>query len=117
KTHTPTIRRTKTDRLMVGQKTAPPTGGHVFQRTGTTFKLNQHIIKTNILKKLHEDWCLQGIIGTDLLTKFNEDRTRNVTSRVFTNQMWTDDGQRAFLKSPEQSDCAHTDARTTDTGP
>ncbi|KAH3845449.1 hypothetical protein DPMN_087730 [Dreissena polymorpha] len=25
-------------------KTAPPTGSHVFQRTGTTFELNQHII-------------------------------------------------------------------------
>ncbi|KAH3739872.1 hypothetical protein DPMN_046562 [Dreissena polymorpha] len=36
-------------------KTAPPTGGHVFQWTLTTFELNQHIIKTNILTKLHED--------------------------------------------------------------
>ncbi|KAH3886758.1 hypothetical protein DPMN_010771 [Dreissena polymorpha] len=26
------------------RKTAPPTGGHLFQRTGTTFDLNQHII-------------------------------------------------------------------------
>ncbi|KAH3891501.1 hypothetical protein DPMN_015605 [Dreissena polymorpha] len=47
-------------------KTAPPTGGHVFQRTGTTFGLNQHIIKANILTKFHENW------------------TKNVTSRVFT---------------------------------
>ncbi|KAH3889057.1 hypothetical protein DPMN_013105 [Dreissena polymorpha] len=30
------------------RKTAPPTGGHVIQLTGTTFELNQHIIKTNI---------------------------------------------------------------------
>ncbi|KAH3837266.1 hypothetical protein DPMN_110649 [Dreissena polymorpha] len=30
------------------RKTVPPTGGHVFQRTGNTFELNQHIIKTNI---------------------------------------------------------------------
>ncbi|KAH3738511.1 hypothetical protein DPMN_045145 [Dreissena polymorpha] len=36
-------------------KTAPPTGGHVFQRNGTTFELNQHIFKTNILIKIHED--------------------------------------------------------------
>ncbi|KAH3876342.1 hypothetical protein DPMN_000182 [Dreissena polymorpha] len=36
-------------------KTSPSTGGHVFQRTGTTFELNQHIIKTNILTQLHED--------------------------------------------------------------
>ncbi|KAH3713653.1 hypothetical protein DPMN_073450 [Dreissena polymorpha] len=33
----------------VFEKTAPPTGGHVFQRIGTTFELNQDIIKTNIL--------------------------------------------------------------------
>ncbi|KAH3852961.1 hypothetical protein DPMN_095482 [Dreissena polymorpha] len=30
------------------RKTAPPTGGHVHQQTGTTFELNQHIIKTDI---------------------------------------------------------------------
>jgi hypothetical protein len=39
------------------RKTAPPTGGHVFQQIGTTFELNQDIIKTNILTKLHEDWA------------------------------------------------------------
>ncbi|KAH3880404.1 hypothetical protein DPMN_004318 [Dreissena polymorpha] len=33
------------------RKTALPTGGHVFQRTGSTFELNQHIIQTNILTK------------------------------------------------------------------
>ncbi|KAH3753007.1 hypothetical protein DPMN_187636 [Dreissena polymorpha] len=38
-------------------KTALPTRGHVFQRTRTTFELNQHIIKTDILTKLHEDWA------------------------------------------------------------
>ncbi|KAH3833065.1 hypothetical protein DPMN_106366, partial [Dreissena polymorpha] len=60
--------------------TAPPTGGHVFERTGTTFELNQHIIKIILTNfELH-----RGIIGTNLLSKFNEDRTRNVASRVFT---------------------------------
>ncbi|KAH3777882.1 hypothetical protein DPMN_179330 [Dreissena polymorpha] len=39
------------------RKTAPPTGGHVNQQTGTTFELNQHIIKTNISTKLHENWA------------------------------------------------------------
>ncbi|KAH3827163.1 hypothetical protein DPMN_129092 [Dreissena polymorpha] len=71
-------------------KTAPPTGGHVFQRTGTTFELNQHIIKTNILTNFELD---RDFMGTKLLTKFHEDRTRNVASRVFTNQMWTTDGR------------------------
>ncbi|KAH3694604.1 hypothetical protein DPMN_082044 [Dreissena polymorpha] len=78
------------------RKTAPPTGGHVFQRTGTTFKLNQHIMKTNILT---------NIIGTNLLTKFHEDRTRNVASIVFTtkcgrtNEGRTYDGQRPIPKA------------------
>ncbi|KAH3873676.1 hypothetical protein DPMN_036913 [Dreissena polymorpha] len=64
---------------MIGQKikTAPPTGSNVFQRTGTNFELNQHIIKTNILTNFKLD---QGIIGTNLLTKFHEDRTSNVPS-------------------------------------
>ncbi|KAH3879317.1 hypothetical protein DPMN_003219 [Dreissena polymorpha] len=82
-------------------KTAPPTGGHVFQRTRTTFELNQHIIKTNILTKLHEDWAWnvtstvftsfqlhRDIIGTNLLTKFHEDQTKNVASRVFTSYLY-----------------------------
>ncbi|KAH3708828.1 hypothetical protein DPMN_068287 [Dreissena polymorpha] len=69
------------------RKTAPPTCGHVFQRTGTTFELNHHIIKTN-----------------KLLTKFHEDRTINVASRVFMNKCErtegrTDDGQRTVTKA------------------
>ncbi|KAH3854851.1 hypothetical protein DPMN_097409 [Dreissena polymorpha] len=53
------------------RKTAPPTGGHVFQRTRTTFELNQQIIKANILTHFEHD---RDIIGTNLLTKFHEDR-------------------------------------------
>ncbi|KAH3862041.1 hypothetical protein DPMN_024997 [Dreissena polymorpha] len=59
-------------------KTAPPPGSHVFQWTRTTFELDLHIIKTNILTIIY-----LGIIGTNLLTI-------NVASRVFTNQIWTD---------------------------
>ncbi|KAH3780392.1 hypothetical protein DPMN_158206 [Dreissena polymorpha] len=47
-------------------KTAMPPGGHVFQPTGTIFKL------------------VQDIIGTHVLTKFHEDGPKNVTSRVLT---------------------------------
>ncbi|KAH3818609.1 hypothetical protein DPMN_120331 [Dreissena polymorpha] len=72
------------------EKTSPPTGGHVFQQTKTTYKLNQHIIKTNILTNFELD---RGFIGTNLLTKFHEDQTRNVASKLFTNQMWTTDGR------------------------
>ncbi|KAH3749718.1 hypothetical protein DPMN_184228 [Dreissena polymorpha] len=79
------------------RKTAPPTGGHVFQRTRTTFELNQHIIKTNILTNFKLD---RDIIGTKLLTKFHEDRNRDVPSRVFTNKCKrTDDGQRPVTKA------------------
>ncbi|KAH3737060.1 hypothetical protein DPMN_043636 [Dreissena polymorpha] len=78
-------------------KTAPPTGGHVFQRTGTTFELNQHIIKTNILTNFELD---RDFIGTKLLSKFHEDQTINVASRVFTNKCGrTDDGQRLVTKA------------------
>ncbi|KAH3703199.1 hypothetical protein DPMN_078230 [Dreissena polymorpha] len=59
------------------RKTAPPTGGH-----------------------LHEDWALNvtsfffrpNFIGTNLLTKFHENRTINVASRVFTNKCGRTDG-------------------------
>ncbi|KAH3862210.1 hypothetical protein DPMN_025176 [Dreissena polymorpha] len=83
------------------RKTAPPTGGH-----------------------LHEDWALnvtstvfkldRDIIGTNLLTKFHEDRTINVASRVLTNKCGrTDDGQRPFTKAHlgNQPD-GQTDGRT-----
>ncbi|KAH3705145.1 hypothetical protein DPMN_080210 [Dreissena polymorpha] len=100
-------------------KNAPPTGGHVFQATGTTFELVQNIIGTNLLTKFHDDRTInmasgvltrfnysyimkmprplggnvfqptrtifeliQDIIGTDHLTKFHDDRTINVASRV-----------------------------------
>ncbi|KAH3783736.1 hypothetical protein DPMN_161680 [Dreissena polymorpha] len=72
-------------------KTATPTGSHVFQQTRTTFELNQHIIKTNILTNFELD---RDFIGRKLLTKFHEDRTINVAFRMFMNKCgWTDDGQ------------------------
>ncbi|KAH3698257.1 hypothetical protein DPMN_085776 [Dreissena polymorpha] len=45
-------------------KNAPPTGSHVFQPTGIIFEL------------------VQDIIGINFLTKFHEDQTINVASRV-----------------------------------
>ncbi|KAH3840915.1 hypothetical protein DPMN_114373 [Dreissena polymorpha] len=65
------------------RKTATPTGGNVFQRIGTTFELNQDIIKTNILTNFELG---RDFIGTKLLTKFHKDGTRNVASRVFTSK-------------------------------
>ncbi|KAH3856299.1 hypothetical protein DPMN_098885 [Dreissena polymorpha] len=77
------------------RKTAPPTGGHFFQQTGITFELNQHI-KTNILTNLELD---RGIIETNLLTKFHEDCTRNVASRVFTRKTAPPTGGHVFHQS------------------
>ncbi|KAH3737448.1 hypothetical protein DPMN_044041 [Dreissena polymorpha] len=79
------------------RKTALPTGGHVFQRTGTTFELNQHIINFELN---------QDIIGTNLQTKFHEDRTINASSRVFTNKCGRMDRRRTktgHKSLPEQS--------------
>ncbi|KAH3796995.1 hypothetical protein DPMN_150571 [Dreissena polymorpha] len=77
------------------RNTAPPPGGH-----------------------LHEDWAsnvtsthdpvsnsVQVSMGQNVLTKFHEDQTINVASRVFTRQnvddtRWTtDDGQKAITKA------------------
>ncbi|KAH3716086.1 hypothetical protein DPMN_058802 [Dreissena polymorpha] len=49
------------------EKTAPSPGGHVFSLITTIFKLIRHINKTNVL------------------TKFHDDRQKNVTIRVFTS--------------------------------
>ncbi|KAH3813018.1 hypothetical protein DPMN_141466 [Dreissena polymorpha] len=63
-------------------KTSPPAGGHALNVTSTVFKLDR------------------DFIGTNLLTKFHEDRTINVASRVFTNKCGrTDDGQRPVTKA------------------
>ncbi|KAH3826540.1 hypothetical protein DPMN_128446 [Dreissena polymorpha] len=104
-------------------KNAPPPGAHVFQATGTILILVQDIIGTNLLNKFHDDRTInvasivltrfyyryigqmplplgghvfpptrtifklvQDIIGTNLLTKFHEDRTINVVSRVLTRK-------------------------------
>ncbi|KAH3822063.1 hypothetical protein DPMN_123832 [Dreissena polymorpha] len=85
---------------VLSRKTAPPTGGHVFQRIGTTFELNQYIIKTNILTNdLVVDLAPptfelgRDFIGTKPLTKFHEDGTRNVAYRVFTSKCLRTDGR------------------------
>ncbi|KAH3857308.1 hypothetical protein DPMN_099914 [Dreissena polymorpha] len=75
------------------RKTAPPTGGHVFQHTGTTFELNQDIIKTNILTNFELG---RDLIGAKLLTKFHEDGTRN--EEMFTDGQ-TYNGQRPVRKA------------------
>ncbi|KAH3703312.1 hypothetical protein DPMN_078346 [Dreissena polymorpha] len=85
------------------RKNAPPTGGHVFQATGTTFELVHNIIGTNLLTKFHDDRTINMasrvltrknatppwrpyVIGTNHQTKFHDDRTINVASRVLTRK-------------------------------
>ncbi|KAH3846332.1 hypothetical protein DPMN_088632 [Dreissena polymorpha] len=81
--------------------TSPPPGGHVFQRTGTIFELNQHILHEDV--KCDFFGFSRGINGTNVLTKFHEDQTINVASRVFTRQN-VDDARRT----------THDARRTTD---
>ncbi|KAH3734780.1 hypothetical protein DPMN_041227 [Dreissena polymorpha] len=92
------------------KKTAPPTGGHVFQRIKTTFKLNQYIIKTNILTNVYKFLTrhnpvsnFRDFIGTKLLTKFHEDGTRNVASRVTDGRTYIRRTKTGHKSSPEQS--------------
>ncbi|KAH3775091.1 hypothetical protein DPMN_176488 [Dreissena polymorpha] len=49
------------------RKITPSPGGHAFLTIRTIFELNRHIQKTHVLTKFYEDW------------------TKNVTSRVFTS--------------------------------
>ncbi|KAH3844958.1 hypothetical protein DPMN_087225 [Dreissena polymorpha] len=78
------------------RKKAPPFGSHVFQAKVTIFVLIQDIIGTNLLSKFHEDRKINvasrktapppggHIIETNVLTKFHDDWAIIVTSRVNT---------------------------------
>ncbi|KAH3734434.1 hypothetical protein DPMN_040874 [Dreissena polymorpha] len=50
------------------RKNAPPLGSHVFQANVTIFKLIQDINKTNLLTKFHEDWTIN--VASRVLTRF-----------------------------------------------
>ncbi|KAH3822585.1 hypothetical protein DPMN_124369 [Dreissena polymorpha] len=64
------------------RKNAPTLGSHVFQANVTNFEFIQDIIETNLLTKFHEDWTI------------------NVASRVLTRQMLTpDDGKKVITKA------------------
>ncbi|KAH3889827.1 hypothetical protein DPMN_013891 [Dreissena polymorpha] len=51
------------------RKNAPPFGSHVFQANIIIFKLNQDIIATNLLTKFHEDWTINVV--SRVLTRKN----------------------------------------------
>ncbi|KAH3713212.1 hypothetical protein DPMN_072998 [Dreissena polymorpha] len=69
------------------RKNAPPPGSHVFQPTSIIFELTQDIIGMNLLTKKNSlpqgshVFFSKDIIGTNLLSKFHEDRKINVASR------------------------------------
>ncbi|KAH3752999.1 hypothetical protein DPMN_187627 [Dreissena polymorpha] len=101
------------------RKTATPPGGHVFSPIWTIFELFHDdwakIVTCRVFIRntapppgshLHEDWASnvtstvftsfelsRGINGTNVLTKFHEDQTINVASRVFKRQN-VDDARR-----------------------
>ncbi|KAH3857314.1 hypothetical protein DPMN_099920 [Dreissena polymorpha] len=66
------------------RKNASPPGGHVFQPTGIIFELVQDIIGMNLLTKKNAPPLGSHVFqaNTNLLTKFYEDWTINVSSRV-----------------------------------
>ncbi|KAH3814797.1 hypothetical protein DPMN_143310 [Dreissena polymorpha] len=84
---------TKIRLLVLTRKNAPPTDGHVFQRTGTILELSRDIIRTNVMTKFHEDLTTNKT--SRMLTRktaphpgghFHKDQTINVASRVLTRQ-------------------------------
>ncbi|KAH3876079.1 hypothetical protein DPMN_039359 [Dreissena polymorpha] len=82
------------------EKTAPPLGGHfhdywaeivtsrVFTRNAPTPGVHLHVDwASNVTSTVFTSFELsRGINGTNVLTKFHEDQTINVASRVFTRQ-------------------------------
>ncbi|KAH3845820.1 hypothetical protein DPMN_088110 [Dreissena polymorpha] len=72
-------------------KDAPPPGGHVFQPTVTIFELVRDIIGTiltiNVALRVltRKNAPHTDIMRTNVLTKFHDDRTINVASRVLTS--------------------------------
>ncbi|KAH3709343.1 hypothetical protein DPMN_068805 [Dreissena polymorpha] len=74
------------------KRNAMPSGGHVFQATETILEVVEDIIGTNLLTKFHDDRTINVAsrvlkIGTNLLTNFHEDQTINVASKTSTRQM------------------------------
>ncbi|KAH3784905.1 hypothetical protein DPMN_162977 [Dreissena polymorpha] len=78
------------DHIQPYKEKFPAPGGHVFKATKNIFKLIQDIIGTNLQTKFHDDRKINvtsrlncHIQKTHVLTKCHEHWTKNVTSRVF----------------------------------
>ncbi|KAH3801322.1 hypothetical protein DPMN_154970, partial [Dreissena polymorpha] len=85
-------------------KTAPPTAAMFFNGPEPLFNSTNISLRPIILTNFELD---RDFTGTKLLTKFHEDRTINVASRVFTNKFGRTDRRRTktgHKSSHEQSD-------------
>ncbi|KAH3890321.1 hypothetical protein DPMN_014397 [Dreissena polymorpha] len=99
-------------RHVVVPENAPPTGGHVFQATGTIFDIFHDDRTINMASRVLTRKMprplgghvfpptgtifelIQDIIGTNHLTKFHDDRTLNLASRVLTRKNAPPPGDR-----------------------
>ncbi|KAH3697126.1 hypothetical protein DPMN_084613 [Dreissena polymorpha] len=86
------------------RKNAPPPGSHVFQSTGIIFQFVQDIIGMNLLTKFHEDQTINVAsrvknappLGSHILSKGYHYRKINVASRVLTRKNAPSPGGHVF---------------------
>ncbi|KAH3736025.1 hypothetical protein DPMN_042585, partial [Dreissena polymorpha] len=88
RTNVPTKFREDWNKIVTSTKNCPAHGGHVFLRTGTIFKLSRDICRKNVMtkeltRKTDPPHWRPYLIGTNVLTKFHEDWTKNVTPRPY----------------------------------
>ncbi|KAH3734842.1 hypothetical protein DPMN_041292 [Dreissena polymorpha] len=95
-------------------KNAPPLGSHVFQANIIIFYHIQDIIQSNLLTKFHEDWTIN--VASRVLTRknapllFHDDQKINVTSRVLTSQPASPPAfANLITMNPLQQPCFFTD--------
>ncbi|KAH3696146.1 hypothetical protein DPMN_083609 [Dreissena polymorpha] len=81
-------------------KNAPPLGSQLFQANIIIFEFIEDIIETNLLTKFHEDWTIN--VASRVLTRknalplFHEDQIINVASRVLTRKNSPPPGGHVF---------------------
>ncbi|KAH3804351.1 hypothetical protein DPMN_132635 [Dreissena polymorpha] len=65
------------------EKNAPPLGSHVFQANVFIFIISQDIIKFNLLTKFHEDWTIN--VASRVLTRNNAPPSERIQDIIGTN--------------------------------
>ena len=51
-------------------------------------------------------WSVQGLVKTNILTKFEEDRTKNVAARVLTSMLTHNDDGHSSVKKAHPELCS-----------